>query len=84
MAEAKLPPHSIEAEQSVIGGLLLSEKAWDDIAGAITENDFYREDHRLLFRGLADLADTNQPRDLVTLTEWLRNNGLLDRAGGAT
>lgn len=84
MAEAKLPPHSIEAEQSVIGGLLLSEKAWDDIAGTISEDDFYREDHRLLFRGLADLADTGQPRDLVTLTEWLRNNSLLEKAGGAS
>lgn len=82
MAEAKLPPHSIEAEQSVIGGLLLSEKAWDDIAGMLGEEDFYREDHRLLFRGLADLADTNKPRDVVTLTEWLRSHGLLDKAGG--
>lgn len=84
MAEAKLPPHSIEAEQSVIGGLLLSEKAWDDIAGTIGEDDFYRQDHRLLFRGLADLADTGQPRDLVTLTEWLRSRDLLEKAGGAT
>ncbi|GAB3682200.1 replicative DNA helicase [Salinisphaera aquimarina] len=84
MAEAKLPPHSIEAEQSVVGGLLLSERAWDDVAGVINEDDFYREDHRLLFRGLADLADTNQPRDLVTLTEWLRSRDLLEKAGGGT
>ncbi|MES1932859.1 replicative DNA helicase [Salinisphaera shabanensis T35B1] len=84
MAEAKLPPHSIEAEQSVIGGLLLSERAWDEVAGRINEEDFYRKDHRLLFRGLADLADTGQPRDLVTLTEWLRSRGLLDKAGGAS
>lgn len=84
MAEAKLPPHSIEAEQSVVGGLLLSERAWDDIAGSINEDDFYREDHRLLFRGLADLADTGKPRDLVTLTEWLRQRDLLEKAGGAT
>lgn len=84
MAEAKLPPHSIEAEQSVIGGLLLSEQAWDEVAGRINEEDFYREDHRLLFRGLADLADTSQPRDLVTLTEWLRSRDLLEKAGGGT
>ncbi|ROO29044.1 DNA helicase [Salinisphaera orenii MK-B5] len=84
MAEAKLPPHSIEAEQSVIGGLLLAEEAWEQVADRINEDDFYREDHRLLFRGLADLANTGQPRDLVTLTEWLRNNGILDKAGGAT
>lgn len=84
MAEAKLPPHSLEAEQSVVGGLLLSERAWDDIAGTVNEDDFYREDHRLLFRGLSDLADTGKPRDLVTLTEWLRQRDLLDKAGGAT
>src|SRR5690625_3225735 len=83
MAEAKLPPHSIEAEQSVIGGLLLSERAWDEIAGRVNDSDFYREDHRLLFQGIADLADTGQPRDLVTLTEWLRSRSLLERAGGA-
>ncbi len=84
MAEGKLPPHSIDAEQSVIGGLLLSQQAWDDIAHILSENDFYREDHRLLFRGLADLVNNDQPRDLVTLTEWLRSRDLLDKAGGAT
>ena len=83
MAEAKLPPHSLEAEQSVIGGLLLSDQAWDNVAGRLTEQDFYREDHRLLFRGLADLGDKSQPRDVVTLTEWLRGHDLLDKAGGA-
>src|SRR5699024_3361186 len=83
MAEAKLPPHSIEAEQSVIGGLLLSERAWDEVSGHVSDADFYREDHRLLFQGIADLADTGQPRDLVTLTEWLRSRDLLERAGGA-
>ncbi|NNC23222.1 replicative DNA helicase [Salinisphaera sp. USBA-960] len=84
MTEGKLPPHSIDAEQSVIGGLLLSQHAWDDIAGTLFENDFYREDHRLLFRGLADLVNDDQPRDLVTLTEWLRSRDLLEKAGGAT
>ena len=84
MAESKLPPHSLEAEQSVLGGLMLAEDAWDEIAGRLSEEDFYREDHRLLFRGLADLADTGQPRDVVTLTEWLRSRDLLDKAGGAT
>lgn len=83
MAEAKLPPHSLEAEQSVIGGLLLSEEAWDNIAGKVGEQDFYREDHRLLFRALNELADKSQPRDVVTVSEWLRSNGLLDKAGGA-
>lgn len=84
MAESKLPPHSLEAEQAVLGGLMLSEDAWDEIAGRLSEEDFYREDHRLLFRGLADLADTGQPRDVVTVSEWLRARDLLDKAGGAT
>lgn len=84
MAEAKLPPHSLEAEQSVIGGLLLSQDAWDEIGGKVGEQDFYREDHRLLFRGLAALAQKESPRDVVTLSEWLRSNDLLDKAGGAT
>ena len=83
MAEAKLPPHSLEAEQSVIGGLMLSEEAWDNIAGKVSEQDFYREDHRMLFRALNSLADKGQPRDVVTVSEWLRSHGLLDKAGGA-
>lgn len=84
MAETKLPPHSLEAEQSVLGGLMLDEDAWNKIAGRIVEEDFYREDHRLLFRGLSDLGEVGQPRDVVTLSEWLRSRDLLDKAGGAT
>lgn len=83
MPEPKLPPHSLEAEQSVIGGLLLSEQAWDQVAGRVYEADFYREDHRVLFRGISDLADRGEPRDVVTLSEWLRDRELLDKAGGA-
>ena len=51
----KVPPHSLEAEQSVLGGLMLSATAWDMIADKITESDFYREDHRLIFRAIHDL-----------------------------
>ncbi|MDT0617778.1 replicative DNA helicase [Salinisphaera sp. P385] len=81
-AELKLPPHSLEAEQAVIGGLLLDNDAWDRIAGRISESDFYREDHRLLFRGIESLADAGKPRDVVTIAEWLRSHDLVDRAGG--
>ncbi|MDN5938661.1 MAG: replicative DNA helicase [Salinisphaera sp.] len=84
MVEAKLPPHSIEAEQAVLGGLLLDPDAWDRIAGRVFEDDFYREDHRLLFRGVSALVDANKPRDVVTLSEWLRNHDQLDAAGGAS
>jgi replicative DNA helicase len=78
----KVPPHSIEAEQSVIGGLMLSNEAWDTIADRVCEEDFYRRDHRLIFRAIADLANQDKPRDVVTLSEWLSQRGELDQAGG--
>ncbi len=83
----KIPPHSIEAEQSVLGGLLLSglandSTAWDTIADKITEGDFYRQDHRLIFRAIADLVEDNKPLDLVTVTEWLKQRNELENAGG--
>lgn len=83
----KIPPHSIEAEQSVLGGLLLSglandSAAWDTIADKVMEGDFYRQDHRLIFRALADLAEDSKPLDLVTVSEWLKQRGELENAGG--
>ncbi|MGB5600327.1 replicative DNA helicase [Thiothrix litoralis] len=83
----KIPPHSIEAEQSVLGGLLLSglandSTAWDTIADKVTEGDFYRQDHRLIFRAIADLVEDSKPLDLVTVSEWLKQRGELEHAGG--
>ena len=78
----KIPPHSIEAEQSVLGGLMLDNHAWEQIADSVSEEDFYRYDHRLIFRAIADLAEDNQPLDVVTLSEWLGKRGDLDDAGG--
>ncbi|QTR50226.1 replicative DNA helicase [Candidatus Thiothrix anitrata] len=83
----KIPPHSIEAEQSVLGGLLLSglsndSSAWDTIADKVVENDFYRQDHRLIFRAIADLAEDNKPLDLITVSEWLKQRNELENAGG--
>lgn len=83
----KIPPHSIEAEQSVLGGLLLSglandSTAWDTIADKITEGDFYRQDHRLIFRAIADLVEDSKPLDLVTVSEWLKQRNELENAGG--
>lgn len=83
----KIPPHSIEAEQSVLGGLLLSglandSSAWDTIADKVVETDFYRQDHRLIFRALADLAEDSKPLDLVTVSEWLKQRRELENAGG--
>jgi len=78
----KIPPHSIEAEQSVLGGLMLENSAWDQIADRVIEADFYRHDHRLIFRSIADLAETNKPLDVITLSEWLKQRGELEDAGG--
>ncbi|MCC2637194.1 MAG: dnaB, partial [Moraxellaceae bacterium] len=78
----KLPPHSIEAEQSVLGGLMLEEMAWDRAAEIITEPDFYRRDHRLIFRAIAELAAESKPRDALTVAETLKHMGELEEAGG--
>ncbi len=82
MTIAKLPPHSLEAEQAVLGGLMLDNNAWLNIAGRVTEEDFYREDHRLIFRAIQDLAENNKPYDIVTLSEWLKARGQQDATGG--
>ncbi len=67
----KVPPHSIEAEQAVLGGLMLDNGAWDQIADRIDEDDFYLYDHRIIFRAVSELADKNQPFDVVTLSDRL-------------
>lgn len=78
----KVPPHSLEAEQSVLGGLMLDNTAWDQIADLVNEEDFYRRDHRLIFRAIRELASHAQPYDVITLSEWLKNLNELDNAGG--
>ena len=80
--DLKVPPHSIEAEQSVLGGLMLDNAAWEKIADRVSEDDFYRRDHRLIFRAIAALAEKDSPYDVVTLSEWLEGQGELDGAGG--
>ncbi len=78
----RVPPHSVEAEQAVIGGLLLDNRAWENIADKLMEEDFYRFDHRLLFNAIRDLEARNEPFDAVTLSQKLEQNGQLDQAGG--
>jgi replicative DNA helicase len=80
----KVPPHSLEAEQSVLGGLMLSATAWDQIADKITETDFYREDHRLIFRAIYDLHNSNRPCDAVTVSEWFESHGKADQVDGGS
>jgi len=78
----KVPPHSIQAEQSVLGGLLLDNQTWDSVADKVVENDFYRRDHRLIFRSIAQLAEKQDPFDVVTLSEILETTGELQDVGG--
>ena len=78
----KVTPHSIEAEQSVLGGLMLDNTSWDRVADRVSEEDFYRSDHRLIFRALRSLAEGGSPFDVVTLGEWLAKRSQLDEIGG--
>lgn len=82
LSELKVPPHSIEAEQSLLGGIMLDENAWDKIASKVMAVDFYRHDHRLIFGAIADLARNNDPLDVITVSERLDNQGDLDEVGG--
>jgi replicative DNA helicase len=72
----------MEAEQSVLGGLLLSASAWDQVADKVTETDFYREDHRLIYRAIRDLHESSRPCDAVTVSEWFESHGKADQVDG--
>ena len=82
LAAMKLPPHSVEAEQAVLGGLLLENGAWDRIADQVGEADFYRQDHRQLLRAISRLIAENKPADVVTVAELLQSLGELESVGG--
>jgi len=78
----KLPPYSLEAEQAVLGGLMIDNSTWDQVSDVVMEADFYRADHRLIFRAIYDLAEENNPYDVVTLSEWLDTRNELNNVGG--
>jgi len=80
--QLKVPPHSIEAEQAVLGGLMLDNEAWDKVADIISDKDLYRQDHRVIYNGISELCSHNQPIDVVTVSEWLENKNELDSVGG--
>ncbi|HAO24710.1 MULTISPECIES: replicative DNA helicase [unclassified Methylophaga] len=77
----KVPPHSVEAEQSVLGGLMLDNSAWEQVSDLLVEQDFYRHDHQLIFRGIAELMEQANPVDVITLAEWHNQRGELDKVG---
>lgn len=77
-----LPPHSMEAEQSVLGGLLIDSSAWEKVSMLVSESDFYRHEHRLIFRIISKLCHTNRPADIITVEEALKREELIEEAGG--
>ncbi|MCI0594227.1 DnaB-like helicase N-terminal domain-containing protein, partial [Chromohalobacter sp.] len=81
-AALKVPPHSLEAEQSVLGGLMLENSAWDTVSERLTADDFYRYEHRLIFNAMGQLSDAGHPLDVVTLSEALENRDQLESVGG--
>jgi replicative DNA helicase len=82
LLQLKLPPHSIEAEQSVLGGLLIDNGAFDKIADVVSDSDFYRDDHRRIFRHIARLVEKGKPADVITVDEAIKSSEDKDKIGG--
>lgn len=80
--QLKVPPHSIEAEQSILGGLMLDNETWDQVGEIVQEGDFYQHSHKLIFRAIESLAKDSKPFDVVTLSEWLDSVNELNNVGG--
>jgi replicative DNA helicase len=82
VAKLRVPPQSVEAEQSVLGGLLLDNEAWDRAADVLTEGDFYRHEHRLIFAAVGALINATKPADVITVFEQLQRSGKHEESGG--
>jgi replicative DNA helicase len=82
VAQLRVPPHSTEAESSVLGGLLQDNRAWDVVGDMLADTDFYRHEHRLIFAAVAMLVNANKPADVVTVFEHLQRFGKHDEVGG--
>ncbi len=78
----KLPPQALEAEQSLLGGLMLDNRRWDEVSDEVKSVDFYNQSHRLIFDAVLALQGKNEPADVITVSEWLEQNGKLEEAGG--
>ncbi len=81
-AQLRVPPHSIEAESSVLGGLLLDNHAWDRVGDLLLDSDFYRYEHRLIYAGIARLVNASKPADVITVYEHLQGLGKAEEIGG--
>jgi replicative DNA helicase len=82
VAQLRIPPHSLEAESSVLGGLLLDNSAWDRVGDLVTDTDFYRYEHRLVFAAIASLINSSRPADVITVFEHLQSLGKAEEVGG--
>src|SRR6201747_1080921 len=82
IAQLRVPPHSIEAESSVLGGLLLDNGAWDRMGDLLVDSDFYRYEHKLIYAAVGTLINASKPADVITVYEQLQNLGKADDVGG--
>ena len=82
VAKLRVPPHSIEAESSVLGGLLLDNSAWDRVGDLLVDNDFYRHEHKLIYAAIGALINASKPADVITVNEQLQNQGKAEEMGG--
>ncbi|QNP49692.1 replicative DNA helicase [Diaphorobacter aerolatus] len=82
VARLRIPPHSVEAESSVLGGLLLDNMAWDRVGDLLVDSDFYRNEHRLIFSAIATLVNGSKPADVITVYEQLQSLGKSEEIGG--
>ena len=82
VAQLRVPPHSIEAESSVLGGLLLDNGAWDRVGDLLVDRDFYRHEHQLIYAAIGALINASKPADVITAFEHLQNQGHADAVGG--
>ena len=82
IAQLRIPPHSIEGESSVLGGLLLDNGAWDRVGDLLTDEDFYRHEHKLIYAAVGALINASKPADIITVYEHLQNQGKADEVGG--
>ena len=81
VAQLRIPPHSIESESSVLGGLLLDNNAWDRVGDLLTESDFYRYEHRMIFTAVGALINASKPADVITVYEHLQSQGKGEETG---
>ena len=82
IAQLRIPPHSIEGESSVLGGLLLDNYAWDRVGDVLVDSDFYRYEHKLIYSAIGALVNASKPADVITVFEHLQSQGKAEEIGG--